>query len=722
MSSLSKLAVRLPSTIVGLALVSATVMGGLSWYSARSSLVSSVQDTLRLAATATGHGVALVADRAQADFAAAAGHPQVASNFTDLVETLDPGKPDYAGILAAFRAPAGIEARLAFDGATTNTMYGRRHVKVQEVARKLLSQPGYADLLFLDLDGRVVYTATKGDDFAISVTDAPLRETGLARLFERMKAAGPDAVSFADFAAYPVGGGPAAFIGKAMSRRANVAMGTAQAVERAGYVVMRLAPTLFDLTLSQRAGLGETGETLAVGPDGRLRAKPPLASPLAPGVAAGAPASDLGLTPDLVAAGTPFTYETPGGRRLAVSAAVPVLGARWTMVAEQSEAEALRAVDALSRMLVLIGLCVLVATALLGLAMSRAIVRPLAALTGALTALAARRALDAVPGGRRRDEIGDIARAVVMIRDVSLEEAAEQLRTTEAARLREEEARRHLLRDLADRFEVSVGAIVARVSGAAEGLTGASGAVTRAVEGTSTRSVGVAAVARQTSGNVGAVAAAAEELGATVAEIGRQVVQAAGMSAEAVAQARQAGGTMADLSAAAARIGDVVGLVSQIASQTNLLALNATIEAARAGEAGRGFAVVAAEVKELAGQTARATDEIGRHVAAIQSTSRGAGEAIAGVTVQIEAMSQVATGIASAIEEQGAMTHEIVRQMAEATDGTAAMTRDIAEVAEAAGVAGRAAGEVAQASEDLSDECAHLRREVDGFLTSVRAA
>ncbi|MET7244236.1 methyl-accepting chemotaxis protein [Methylobacterium sp. EM32] len=718
MPSLSKLAVRLPSTIVGLALVSATVMGGLSWSSAKGSLVAAVQDRLALAATATGHGIALVADQAKADFVAAAGHPQVASNFTDLIETLDPAKPDYAGILAAFRAPPSVEARLAFDGTTTNTMYGRRHVKVQEVARKLLGRPGYADLLFLDPDGRIVYTATKGDDFAASVADPALRETGLARLFAQMKEAAPDAVSFADFSAYPVGGAPAAFIGKAMSRRANVAMGTAQAVERAGYVVMRITPALFDATLAQRAGLGETGQTLVIGADGRLRGTPPLSS----GVAAGAAASDLGITPDRLAAQAPFSYEAPAGRRMAVSAAVPVLGARWTMLAEQSEAEALRAVDALSRILVSIGLAVLAGTAILGLLMSRAIVRPLGALTAALTALAARRTLDEVPGHRRRDEIGDIARAVARIRDLSLEEAAQQLQTTEAARLREEQARRGLLRDLADRFEVSVGGIVAAVSGTAEGLTGASGAVTRAVEGTASRSVGVAATARQTSGNVGAVAAAAEELGATVAEIGRQVVQAATMSAEAVAQARDAGGTMADLSAAAARIGDVVGLVSQIAGQTNLLALNATIEAARAGEAGRGFAVVAAEVKELAGQTARATDEIGRHVAAIQSTSQGAGAAIAGVTAQIEAMSQVATGIASAIEEQGAMTQEIVRQMAEATDGTAAMTHDIGEVADAAGSAGRAAGEVALASDALSDQCARLRREVAGFLSSVRAA
>ncbi len=71
-------------------------------------------------------------------------------------------------------------------------------------------------------------------------------------------------------------GVPAAFLGRAMTKRANVAMGTAQAAERIGFIVMRVTPALFDQTLSKRTGLGDTGQILAVGADGLLRSNPPL--------------------------------------------------------------------------------------------------------------------------------------------------------------------------------------------------------------------------------------------------------------------------------------------------------------------------------------------------------------------------------------------------------------------------------------------------------------
>lgn len=106
------------------------------------------------------------------------------------------------------------------------------------------------------------------------------------------------------------------------------------------------------------------------------------------------------------------------------------------------------------------------------------------------------------------------------------------------------------------------------------------------------------------------------------------------------------------LAASAETIGEVVSMIQGIAEQTNLLALNATIEAARAGEAGKGFSVVASEVKSLANQTAKATEEIASQVSKIQSATGEAVEAIAGITEIIGLVDQQTEEVASLATEQ----------------------------------------------------------------------
>lgn len=348
--------------------------------------------------------------------------------------------------------------------------------------------------------------------------------------------------------------------------------------------------------------------------------------------------------------------------------------------------------------------------------------KPLVRLTADTSRLAQGDTSVRLLGADRGDEIGDIARAVVAVRDMSLEEAAKQLATTEASRLREEQARRAMLRDLADQFEHSVGGIVEHVGQAVGSLQASSDTMSAAVDGTAHRSATAAGAARQTSGNVHAVAAAAEEIGVTVQEIGRQVEQATAMSAHAVQAVSRTDQTMVDLATAATRIGDVTGIVSRIAGQTNLLALNATIEAARAGQAGRGFAIVAAEVKELATQTTRATEEIGRQITAIQAATGGAAEAIRDIVEQIHAMNGVTMSIAAGVEEQSATTQEIMRSMVQASAGTDQVTVNISEVARSAESAGEAAHSVAAAADTLAEQSHTLRMEVVQFLANVRAA
>jgi methyl-accepting chemotaxis protein len=160
--------------------------------------------------------------------------------------------------------------------------------------------------------------------------------------------------------------------------------------------------------------------------------------------------------------------------------------------------------------------------------------------------------------------------------------------------------------------------------------------------------------------------------------------------------------------------------LSNIGWKTNLLALNATIEAARAGDAGKGFAVVASEVKSLAGQTAKATDDIKTQVTEIQSATSQTVDATIGET--IGKMNEIATMIASAVEEQGAATREIAGSVQQAAQGTGDIAINIAGVSRAANETGAAATQVLGAAAEMSKQSEALRRDVNSFLATVRAA
>ena len=349
------------------------------------------------------------------------------------------------------------------------------------------------------------------------------------------------------------------------------------------------------------------------------------------------------------------------------------------------------------------------------------VVRSLGQITAAMGKIAGGETSVVVPCTTRRDEMGSMARALLVFKENAVKVLGMQAER-EALEKTAREERAAAMAQLADAFEGAVGEIVETVSSASTQLEASAGTLSTTAERAQELTTMVAAASEEASTNVQSVASASEEMASSVNEIGRQVQESAKIAGEAVAQARKTHHRVNELSEASRRIGDVVELINTVASQTNLLALNATIEAARAGEAGRGFAVVATEVKALAEQTAKATEEIRRQISDIQNATQDSVSAIEEIGVTIGRISEISSTIASAVEEQGAATQEVARNVQQAAQGTQQVASNITDVQRGADATGAASSQVLTFAQSLSQESSRLKSEVGRFLEMVRAA
>lgn len=354
------------------------------------------------------------------------------------------------------------------------------------------------------------------------------------------------------------------------------------------------------------------------------------------------------------------------------------------------------------------------------LLIARNIVRRTAGLTYVMARLAEGNVSIDVEHTEDQDEIGEMARAVLVFKQNKIQ--ADALVAEQELGRKAQIERSNVVSTLTEKFDDETGSLVMALGQATGELHEAATRMKTLFERAELGTAEILRASESSANNTSEVANASEGLRSCINEISERVRDSSAISTTTSGMVQNAAKQIYSLAESADQIGQIVTIIKGIAEQTNLLALNATIEAARVGEAGKGFAVVASEVKSLANQTAEATETISTQIEAIQSQSRATVDTVSEVTKQILKIEQISLTIASAMEEQKesaeSIAHNIqtVSQMANnICSHVSDVSRDVQEV-------GKIADIVLSSSDNLTVRGQDMTESVTQFIRRVKTA
>jgi len=344
------------------------------------------------------------------------------------VDALLPGSNAQKYLQAYYTAPFNDwDKALQFDDARDGSAWSAANARFNDFFREIVRRFEFEDALLLDTRGNVVYSAYKGVDLGTNILTGPYREGQLRDAYQKAMASNAvDYVGITDFGVYQPADEPTAWMMSPVGPQGRV-----EGVLALQFPISKINRLMTADQQWEKAGMGATGETFLVGPDGLMRSDSRLF--LQNPEKFKRDVIEAGTPPDVAdeslrqhgttlvqpveneatrlaqrgQTGTAIGDDYLGHETLQAYAPLDMRGLNWSIIAKIDTAEAFAPVARFTRTLVLSTAVIIFVVCLAAMLLARLFVRPIRRLEAGAQQISSGDLRVTLPV-QSRDEFGDL--------------------------------------------------------------------------------------------------------------------------------------------------------------------------------------------------------------------------------------------------------------------------------------------------------------------------